>query len=211
MYLPSHFREDRIDVLRALVSTHPLGTLVTLGADGLNANHVPFLFDADPAPFGTLRGHVARANPVWREFSRDVEALAVFQGPQAYVTPSWYRTKQETGRVVPSYNYMVVHAYGTMRAVEDAPWLRDLVGRLTDRFEAARAQPWRLSDAPEDFIARQLKAIVGIEIPVIRILGKWKISQNRTQADRAGVVQGLLEDGDAGAASMAGHIGAIGQ
>lgn len=203
MYLPSQFREERIDVLHELIRRHPLGTLVTLCAGGLVANHIPLLVDPYPPPFGSLHGHVARANPVWCDSDADVEALVVFRGPQAYITPSWYRTKQETGKVVPTYNYMAVHAYGTLRAVEDATWLRDLVGRLTATFEAARTRPWQVSDAPADFIEKQLGAIVGIEIPVSRLLGKWKVSQNRPAADRAGVVRGLRETADAQAAAIA--------
>ncbi len=203
MYLPSHFEEIRVEVLHQLIRSHPLGVLVTSGADGLNANHVPFEIDPNPAPFGTLRAHVARANPVWREFSREVEPLVIFQGPQAYITPSWYQTKKETGKVVPTFNYIVVHAYGAMRVIEDADWLRKFVSGLTDRFEAPRAQPWAVTDAPEDFIAMQLRAIIGIEIPVARLIGKWKTSQNRPAADQKGVVAGLRESDDAVAQAMA--------
>ena len=206
MYLPSHFEETRAEVLRQLIRSHPLGTLVTFGADGLNANHVPFEFDPDPAPFGILRAHVARANPVWRDFSKEVEPLVIFQGPQIYITPSWYQTKKETGKVVPTFNYIVVHAYGAMRVFEDAGWLRKFVGGLTDRFEAARARPWAVSDAPEDFVASQLRAIVGIEIAVTRLIGKWKTSQNRPSADQKGVVAGLRESDDAVAQAMAAAV-----
>ena len=206
MYLPYHFEETRAEVLRQLIRNHPLGTLVTFGADGLNANHVPFEFDPDPAPLGTLRAHVARANPVWREFSKEVEPLVIFQGPQSYITPSWYQTKKETGKVVPTFNYIVVHAYGSMRIIEDAGWLRKFVGGLTDRFESARAQPWGIGDAPEDFIAMQLRAIVGIEIAVTRLIGKWKASQNRPAVDQKGVVAGLRESDDALAQAMAAVV-----
>ena len=206
MYLPSHFAETRAEVLRELIRSHPLGTLITFGADGLNANHIPFEFDPHPAPVGTLRAHVARANPVWREFSREVEPLVIFQGPQIYITPSWYQTKKETGKVVPTFNYIMVHAYGTMRIFEDADWLRKFVGGLTDRFEATRTQPWAVSDAPEDFIAMQLRAIVGIEIQLTRLIGKWKTSQNRPAADQKGVVAGLRESDDAVAQAMAAAV-----
>ena len=206
MYLPSHFEETRAEVLRQLIRSHPLGTLVTFGADGLNANHVPFEFDPDAAPFGILRAHVARANPVWRDFSKEVEPMVIFQGPQIYITPSWYQTKKETGKVVPTFNYIVVHAYGAMRVFEDAGWLRKFVGGLTDRFEAARARPWAVSDAPKDFVASQLRAIVGIEIAVTRLIGKWKTSQNRPAADQKGVVAGLRESDDAVAQAMAAAV-----
>ena len=180
-----------------LIRAHPLATLVTLDSGGLNGNHMPFEIHPDPGPFGTLRAHVARGNPVWRDFAKDVEALVVFQGVQGYVTPSWYETKGETGKVVPTWNYLVVHAYGPLQVVDDAAWLRAFVTRLTDRFEAQRADPWKVTDAPADFIEKQLTAIVGIEIPVTRLLGKWKASQNRTAADREGVVKGLKERGAA--------------
>lgn len=182
MYLPSHFKEERFDVISRLVTEYPLGALVTLGSGGLSANHIPFEIDETPAPFGTLRGHVARGNPAWRDFSQDVEALVIFQGPQAYVSPSWYRTKQETGKVVPTYNYLVVHAYGPLRAIEDPAWLRALVERLTNRFEAGRTQPWAVTDAPDNFIERQLQAIVGIELPVKRLFAKWKVNLTRSSS-----------------------------
>ena len=206
MYLPSHFEETRVEILHRLIRAHPLGALVTFGADGLDANHAPFEIDPDPAPFGTLRAHVARANPVWREFSKEVEPLVIFQGAQTYVTPSWYRTKTETGKVVPTFNYIVVHAYGTMRVFEDSAWLRKFVSGLTDRFEASRAQPWAVTDAPEDFVAMQLRAIVGVEIQLTRLIGKWKTSQNRPAADQLGVIAGLRESDDPVARAMAAAV-----
>jgi len=202
MYMPAHFEETRVEVIHRLIREHPLAVLVTLGSNGLNANHIPLEIDPAPAPFGTLRGHVARANPVWRDFSRDVEALTVFQGPQAYISPAWYQTKTETGKVVPTFNYIVVHAYGSLRIIEDETWLRGLVERLTTRHEAGRPEPWKVSDAPEDFIKTQLRAIVGIELPVSRLVGKWKVSQNRPEVDRAGVVRGLAAMNDSDAAAM---------
>ncbi len=203
MYLPAHFEETRIEVLHQLVCEHPLATLVTLAAGGLNANHIPLELNSEPAPFGTLRGHVARANPVWRDLSPAVEALAIFQGPQRYITPAWYQTKKETGKVVPTWNYAVAHAYGPLRIIEDPRWLRRLVERLTNHNEAPRLEPWKVSDAPEDYIEAQLDAIVGIEMPITRLVGKWKVSQNRPQADRASVVEALdrLPDSDAAAMS----------
>jgi transcriptional regulator len=196
MYNPSHFRETRVPVLHDLIRRHPLASLVTLGLEGLVANHIPMEIDADPEPFGTLRGHVARANPVWRDSAKDLDALVIFSGPQLYITPSWYPTKQESGKVVPTWNYAVVHAYGPLRPIDDAAWLRDFVTRLTNRHEAGRAMPWKVTDAPADFIERQLSGIVGIEIPVRRLEGKWKVSQNRAAPDRAGVVVGLREGDD---------------
>jgi len=194
MYIPKHFEETRIEVLHELIRMHPLAALVAITPSGLDANHLPFEVDPNPAPFGTLRGHIARANPLWYNFSEEVEALAIFQGPGAYISPAWYSTKQETARVVPTWNYAVVHAYGALRVIEDRGWLRGLVERLTDRHEARRNDPWRVTDAPSDFIEGMLGAIVGIEIPVTRLIGKWKVSQNRPARDRDGVVEGLLHE-----------------
>lgn len=206
MYVPAHFSEQRIELLQQLIRDRPLGILVTLDSAGLNANHLPFELVAEPLPLGTLRGHVARANPVWRDFSKQTEALVIFQGPSAYVSPSWYPTKNTSGEVVPTYNYAVVHAYGPLRIVDDRAWLRGLVGRLTDRFEAPRPDRWHVTDAPDEFIAKQLGAIVGIEIPITKLLGKWKASQNRPEIDRAGVVKGLSELDDADSAAMAALV-----
>lgn len=206
IYLPAHFEETRVEALFALIHEYPLGMLVTLDGNGLNANHVPFEFDPEPAPFGTLRAHVARANPVWRDFTPSVDALVVFQGAQSYISPSWYATKRESGKVVPTYNYMVVHAYGPLRVIDDQVWLRGLVERLTNRHEAARAQPWKVGDAPADYVEKMLSAIVGIEIPLTRLIGKWKVSQNRPEADRAGIAEGLREIGDPNSVAMADAV-----
>jgi len=192
MYLPKHFEETRSEALHELIRAHPLGMLVTLNGAGLQANSVPFILDADPAGGpGILRAHVARANPLWRETRGDVEALVVFQGPQAYISPNWYASKAEHGKVVPTWNYVMVQARGTLRAVDDADWLRAFVTRLTTKHEAVQAQPWAVTDAPADYIDTMLRAIVGIEIPLTALTGKWKVSQNRPAADRAGVVAGL--------------------
>ncbi len=197
MYLPAHFEEQRPEVLQGLVRAHPLGLLVTQGADGaLRADSVPFVLDADPAGgAGILRCHVARANPVWREARADVESMVVFQGPQAYISPSFYPSKAEHGKVVPTWNYVMVQARGRLRAIDDAAWVRDFVTRLTERHESARAAPWAVSDAPADYIDTMVRAIVGIEIPLSTIVGKWKVSQNRSTADRAGVARGLQDAG----------------
>lgn len=203
MYLPAHFEETRVDVLQQLIRAYPFGALVTLDESGLNANHIPFEIDPEPAPFGTLRAHVARSNPVWRNFNPAVETLMLFQGPHTYITPSWYPTRQEGGKVVPTWNYMVVHAYGAMRVIEDAAWLRALVERLTRHHEAVLGTAWKVSDAPADFIEQQLSAIIGIEIPLTKLIGKWKVSQNRSQVDRDAVVRELRSSGDGVAAAMA--------
>ncbi|MGH7854421.1 MAG: FMN-binding negative transcriptional regulator [Candidatus Binatia bacterium] len=203
MYVPAHFNEQRPELLQELIRERPLGTLVTLAAEGLNANHVPFEFDAEPAQFGTLRCHVARANPIWRDFSPKVEALVIFQGPKAYVSPAWYPSKQVSGEVVPTYNYMIVHGYGAMKIIHDREWLRGLVTRLTNRFESERAAPWQVTDAPAAFIDKQLGAIVGIEIALTKLIGKWKVSQNRPDMDREGVIESLSKRGDADSAAIA--------
>lgn len=192
MYLPKHFEQTDAAAMAQLLAQHPLATLAWQSADGLSAEHLPLLWDRGGAdgPHGTLRGHVARANPVWCE-AAGAQVLAVFQGPQAYITPSWYPSKAATAKVVPTWNYAVVHAQGHLRVIQDTAWLRTLVGRLTDTHEAARAQRWQVGDAPADYIEQMLRAIVGIEIEVTRLQGKWKTSQNRTASDRAGVAAGL--------------------
>ena len=203
MYLPKHFEESRVDVLHDLIRTHPLGTLVTLATGRLEANHIPFEIDPEPAPLGTLYGHVARANPQWCDLSPGVDALVIFQGPEAYVSPSWYPSKQESGKVVPTWNYAVVHAYGPLRAIEDTTWLRAFVEKLTDRHETGRATPWKINDAPAGYVDKLVTAIVGIEIPIARLLGKWKVSQNRPASDREGVVAALHQQGGDVASAMA--------
>jgi transcriptional regulator len=206
MYMPAHFKEQNLEILRTLITEHPLATLVTLGTDGLFASHVPLEFDPEPAPFGTLRGHLARGNPQWRDAKLETEALTIFHGPEAYVSPSWYATKRETGKVVPTWNYAVVHARGPLVVHDDPAWLGRLVRRLTDGQERRFALPWKVEDAPADFIDRQLKAIVGIEIRLTRLEGKWKMSQNRPATDREGVVGGLEKLGDEESRAVAGLI-----
>lgn len=202
MYVPPHFAEDRLSVLFDAVRRAGLATLVTLGADGLEATPLPLLLDEAEGERGTLYGHLARANPQWRRFDAGMEALALFQGPDAYVTPSWYPSKAETGRAVPTWNYVAVHARGPLEVFDDADRLRSLVARLSDRHEAGRAEPWAVGDAPADFIAAQLKGIVGLRIPIARIEGKWKASQNRNATDRAGVAAGLAAEGHGGMAAL---------
>ena len=199
MYQPPHFREERPDVQHALIRAHPLGLLVSAGPGGLMANPVPFMLHADLGERGTLRCHVSRANPQWRELESVEECLIVFQGAQEYITPSWYETKRETGKVVPTWNYATVHAWGKPQVIQDADWLRANVESLTRTHEGARPAPWAVNDAPAEFVAAQLRGIVGIEVPIARIEGKWKVSQNRTEADRASVAAGLQEQGEASA------------
>jgi transcriptional regulator len=198
MYQPPHFREDRLDVQHRLIVTRSLGLLVTAGPGGLQANNIPFLIDPAASERGTLRAHLARANPQISELAAVTECLIVFQGPQHYISPSLYPTKQETGKVVPTWNYITVHAWGAPRVIDDAGWIHQQVDDLTRHKESPRAAPWQVSDAPDAFVNAQLKGIIGLEIPIARIEGKWKVSQNRPAVDQAGVVAGLQsEDGDA--------------
>ena len=193
MYVPPLFKEDRIDVLHDAIRRTGLATLVTQSQDGLIASHVPMLLDADPAPYGTLVGHLARPNPQAR--GAIGEALAIFQGPEAYITPSWFATKRDTGKVVPTWNYVAIHAYGTVEFFDDRDRLREVVTRLTERQETPRADPWAVTDAPADFTQGMLNGIVGFALPIARLEGKWKMSQNRPAEDRAGVIAGLEAEG----------------
>jgi transcriptional regulator len=183
------FREERLEVLHALMREHPLATLITTGDNGLTANLIPFSLHGD-----VLRAHLARNNKQLDDLRAGAEALIVFQGPHSYITPSWYPSKAEHGKVVPTWNFVMVQARGTPQVMDDVDWLREQVGQMTANLESQRAEPWSVSDAPEDFIATQLRAIVGVEIPIRSLEGKWKISQNRSEADRQGVIQGLTSE-----------------
>jgi len=203
VHIPKQFEEANITVLHQLIRVHPLGALVTLSSAGLDANHIPWVLDQNPAPFGTLRGHVARANPMWRDHETKVGALVVFQGAEQFISPSWYPTKQETGKVVPTWNYVVVHAHGPIAVMDESEWVRRHLEELTGDHERGRHRPWTLADAPVDYVSHQINAIVGLEIRIARLVGKWKVSQNRPPQDRAGVVEGLRREGTAQAEAMA--------
>lgn len=198
MYRPEAFREDRLEVLHELIRTNPFATVITSGPRGLLATHVPVLLEEAKGPKGALVGHVSRANDHWRELDAATQALLIFQGPDAYVSPSLYRSKAEHGRVVPTWNYVAVHAWGSARVFDDTAGLRSIVERLTDHHERERAAPWRVDDAPASFIEGALKAIVGFEIEIERLEGQWKLSQNRSAPDRQGVKAGLAEGVSAG-------------
>ena len=203
MYVnPQHRLTDR-EAIHALMVAHPLGAWVCHGHDGLVANHVPFILDRSRGPFGTLIGHVARANTVWRELGAATPSMVMFQGPQAYITPGWYPGTAEHGKVVPTWNYVVAHAHGVAQVIDDRDRLLDMLNRLTDVHESRRAAPWRIGDAPSSFIDKLLRAIVGIEIPIDRLEGKRKASQDETMQDRLGTVQGLREERSDEASSMA--------
>ena len=202
MYEPTHFIEDNLETLHALIRTHPLGLLVSSDANDLQANAIPFLLDASVGTNGILRGHLARANPQWQHLKDGARALVVFQGPDAYVSPGWYAAKKEHGKVVPTWNYVMVQVRGPVRVFDDPHWLQDQITALTASHERHRAEPWQVSDAPEHYIEMQKRAIVGIEIAIEDIRGKWKVSQNRSDADRAGVAEGLEEEGSAEMAAL---------
>lgn len=208
MYRPPAFREENRETLHQMIAERTLGLLVTASAEGLLADPVPFLLDPEAGALGTLRAHLARANPQFAALSDAAECLVVFQGVDAYITPAWYETKRETGKVVPTWNYTAVHAWGKPRIVEDPAWLHAQITALTARMEGRRPEPWAVSDAPEEFIRGQMKGIFGLEIPIARIEGKWKVSQNRPEADRRGVVEGLRGDG---AIAMAEIVAARGR
>lgn len=194
MYQPVAFREERRETLHELIRAHPLGTLVTSGSRGLIANLLPFLL-CETDGKAILRAHMARANDQVEALRAGAETLVIFQGPECYITPSWYESKHEHGRVVPTWNYVVVQVRGTPRVVDDPLWLRAQVEALTASQENQRSEPWAVTDAPEEFVEGQLQAIIGVEIPILSIEGKWKVSQNRSAADREGVCRGLHREG----------------
>jgi len=197
MYLPAHFALTEPEPLQHILRTHPLGMLVTHGPDGLDADHIPFEFDPQTGPHGTLSAHVARANTVWQRFPTGTEVMVVFGGAQAYVSPSWYPSKHEEHRQVPTWNYEVVHAHGHITVHDDERFVRGIVARLTRRHEAAEAQPWKMGDSSPEFINEMLAKIVGIEITITRLVGKAKLSQNKTLRDRQNAAQILDERGQA--------------
>jgi transcriptional regulator len=203
MYLPSHFEETRLEVLHGLIRARPLATVVTLSAGGLDANHIPLHLDAQAGALGVLRGHVARANPMWSDRVEAHGALAIFHGADGYISPSWYPAKREHGKVVPTWNYVVVHAHGPLRVIDDPRWLRTQLEALVAAHEAASSAPWSIADAPQEYIERMIGSIVGFEIAVSRLVGKWKVSQNQPAPNRAGVVAALRARADAAALQMA--------
>jgi transcriptional regulator len=191
MYVPAHFVESRTEVLQALIERHPLGTLVAVTADGLTANHIPMLARLEAGGAGSLRGHVARGNSLWREVARDAQVLAIFSGADHYISPNWYPSKREHGKAVPTWNYATVHLKGTIRFIDDVTWLRAFVTELTEVFEQGRPNRWHVTDSPADYIEGMLRAIVGFEIQLSSYVGKFKGSQNRAVGDRDGVRQAL--------------------
>lgn len=203
MYVSKHHAQSDLVEAQALIEAYPLGAWVAPSGEGLVANHVPFLLDRSRGKFGTLLGHVSRANPVWRQLAGSEQSVVMFQGPQSYITPGWYPSKQEHGKVVPTWNYAVAHAHGVARSIDDEGWLRDMLVRLTAAHESSQPLPWKLTDAPADFIDKLLRAVVGIEIPIERLVGKLKASQDEALQDRLGTVAGLVAEGTENAAEMA--------
>ncbi len=206
MYLPSYHCEDRLELQHDLIRAYPLASLVIMGRDGLIANPVPFILDAAASQKGVLKAHIARANPLWQDYDPSHEALVIFQGPQSYVSPSFYASKKATGKVVPTWNYVCVQAYGRLKVIEAQNWLIDQIRALTKLNEANQPVPWTIEDAPADFIAAMLNAIVGIEIDISRIEGKWKLSQNRPASDRASLIEALRMSAGENASAIASLI-----
>ena len=209
MYMPKYHALTELDAMQAHIDRHPLGAWVCLadgeahGSSGLVANHIPFFLDRTHGAQGRLIGHVSRANPVWRQLVGGTPSVVMFMGPQAYITPTWYPGKQEHGKVVPTWNYVTVHAHGVMRAVEDPDWMLNMLHRLTDAQEATRSKPWKVSDAPDEYVRKKLRAIVGIELTIVRLEGRMKVSQDEDLADRHGTAEGLMEEKDSQAQEIA--------
>jgi len=193
MYIPKANRETRIPVMHDLIAAHPFGLLVTVGASGLMASHIPIVLKQSGSEFGTLQAHIARANEQWSDLVPSIEALAIFAGPHHYISASWYPGAKEDGAVVPTWNYVVVHAHGPLRVIEDPEWLRAHLVRLADIHESGSVNPWKVSDAPPEFIREQMRGIVGLEMPIRRLEGKWKVSQNKNERDRNAVLEGLAD------------------
>jgi transcriptional regulator len=193
MYIPRANQEDRIPVIHKLMQDQPFASLITMGTSGLFSSHIPMVLERDGTPFGRLKCHISRANQQWKEFSPSIEALAIFSGPQHYITPSWYPEKLETAKVVPTWNYAVVHAYGHLKVIEDSEWLMAHLESLVNIHEASFPVPWKIGDAPADYVASLVKGIVGLEMVIERLEGKWKVSQNRSEQDRVGVAEGLAD------------------
>lgn len=206
MYLPPAFREEDLPTLHAQIAQTPLAILLSHGANGFESSHLPLLLSPEEGEFGTLKGHFARANPHWQSLAASAEAMVIFPGPQAYVSPSYYPSKAEHGKAVPTWNYIAVHAYGHAEVYDDPQRLRELLAQLTRQHEQGRAQPWSLSDAPADYLDSMLRAIVGFSLPIERLEGKWKLSQNRSQEDRAGVREQLAGSALASEVALAARM-----
>ncbi|MEE1948973.1 FMN-binding negative transcriptional regulator [Pseudomonas alcaligenes] len=206
MYLPSAFRQDDLAELHAQIQASPFALLTSAGAAGVQASHLPLLLAPDEGEFGTLYGHFARANPHWRDLQGGAEALAVFSGPDAYISPGWYPAKAEHGKVVPTWNYIAVHARGPVELIEEPERLLQIVSRLSDQHESGRERPWAVGDAPREYLDAMLRAIVGFALPIRRLEGKWKLGQNRSAADQQGVRDGLAASPSPGDRELAARM-----
>jgi transcriptional regulator len=194
MYIPKHFEVTDVEIMHDLIRDYSLATLVTLSTNGLNANHIPLHLLESPKPYGTLKGHISRSNPVLDDISKGIESLAIFHGPNTYITPSWYATKKDSGKVVPTWNYVVVHAYGELNIIDNPEWLREQLETLTDQNEAKFSEPWAVADAPHEFTEKLLASIVGFEMKITKLLGKWKVSQNQPLENKITVINGLKDN-----------------
>lgn len=209
MHIPKQFQESRVDILQGFMRDYPLCTLITLSSDGVNANHIPMHVIDTPQPFGALTCHIDKSNRIVDDIHRNGEVLAIFNGPNTYITPSWMPTKKEKGRVVPTWNYAVVHARGNARVIEDKQWLYEQIGAFTNHSETAVHSQWQLSDAPLEFTDKLINGILGLEIIITELTGKWKVSQNEPMVNKRGIVEGLKNsDGQADKAAMASLVAA---
>ncbi|ALG69508.1 FMN-binding negative transcriptional regulator [Beggiatoa leptomitoformis] len=207
MYIPKQFEINDVAVMQQLMRDYPLATLISRTAEFINANHIPLMLLSEPPPLGCLQGHIARANPLLQQLLDNPEVLVIFQGAQSYISPSWHPSKQEKHQVVPTWNYTAVHAYGCVRVKDDSQWLKNHLAAMTTQHETAFPNPWKLADAPLEYLAKMLNAIVGIEIHLTKLQGKWKVSQNRTPEDQQGVIEGLQEVGNQEMAALVKQFG----
>lgn len=206
MHIPKLFKEEKIETLQAFIGNYPLCTLITHCADTIDANHIPLHLQLTPVPYGALTGHIDKANPMANDIRRNGDILAVFNGPNTYITPSWFPTKKETGKVVPTWNFAVVHARGKARVIEDKDWLREQIGAFTNYLESSFPSQWRLSDAPEEFTEKLINGVFGLEIVITELTGKWKVNQNEPAINRKGVIEGLSTSRMPDAAGMAALV-----
>ena len=206
MYIPKFNAEHDTAALYSLIRSNPLGAWTTIRGDEIAINHLPLILHDSEGDYGILRGHVARSNDIWRNFSKTNDSIVVFQGDQAYITPSWYPSKHQHGKAVPTWNYTVVHAHGIPTIHDDKEWLLAHLNELTDTHESTQALPWKVSDAPSDFTNQLAKAIVGIEIPITKLVGKWKLGQNKSEADKLGIISGLTSREDAQSLALANQL-----
>lgn len=203
MFQPPLFKEDRLSVIHDLIDAYSFGILIAHEDGEISANHLPFVLHRDLGDKGTLRAHMAKGNPLWQHFGPDTNVMVIFQGPHHYISPGWYASKAENGKVVPTWNYATVHARGVLKLIDDPDWLITQIGSLSDIHEAGRDVPWKIADAPDKYIRGQMKGIIGLEIEIADLTGKWKMSQNKNDADKAGVLAGLAADGDENALEVA--------